>query len=248
MPYLYTLAYENYTTGMPIARPLFFADPRDERLSEESNAYMLGHALLVAPVLEEGARTVEVPLPNGTWFNTNTQETVEGGQTITADAPLGYIPVFQKAGTIVPTRPTAPHTSAQPRDTLALSIVPGGNDATFTLYEDDGETMAYADGAYALTPITQSMSRETLILEVGAASGSYDGMPEERTVQPVIHQTEKAPRAVRLGDESMPQRETLAGMEASGGYYYDAESKTLYLQARLDTGTTHRFAATMGGE
>jgi len=248
MPYLYTLAYENYTTGLPIARPLFFADPGDPRLHAESSAYLLGDALLVAPVLEEGAREVDVTLPSGMWMNMKTQDVEKGGQTIIADAPLESIPVFQKAGTIVPSRPSAPHTAAQPRDTLALSIVPGPQDAAFTLYEDDGETMAYTDGAYTLTPITQSMSGETLTLEIGAASGSYDGMPEERTVRALIYRMEQAPRAVRLGEEALPQRETLAEMERGRGFHYDAATQTLHLQARLDTGTTHRFTATMGRE
>ena len=247
MPYLYTLAYENHTTGLPIVRPLFFADPTDATLHNESNAYLLGDGLLVAPVLEAGAREVNVTLPAGEWLNLHTDEIVEGGKTITADAPLDDIPVFQKAGTVVPLRPAAPHTAAQPRDTLLMRIVPGPDDASFTLYEDDGETMAYTDGAYTLTPITQSMSGNTLTLEVGAAAGSYDGMPTERTIDATIHRIQQVPTTVRLGDETLNQRERAADVKQMGGYYYDADAQALTLQARLDVNGTHRFAVTRGG-
>jgi alpha-glucosidase (family GH31 glycosyl hydrolase) len=248
MPYLYTLAYENHTTGMPIARPLFFADPTDTALHEESNAYLFGDALLVAPVLTRGAREVDVTLPEGAWLNIHTETIVSGGQTITVDAPLGDIPIFQKAGTVVPMRPSAPHTAAQPRDSLELHVVPGAEEASFTLYEDDGETIAYTEGAYTLTPITQSRSGDTMTLEIGAASGSYDGMPTERTIGATIHRIERAPTGVRLGNEALVERERVADVKQMGGYVYDPDAGTLTVQARLDVTDTHRFTITTGEE
>lgn len=247
MPYFYTLAYENHVTGMPIARPLFFADPDHDGLHDESNAYLLGDALLVAPVLEEGNRTVDVPLPRGNWFNLHTREMTRGGQTVQADAPLEDIPVFQKAGSIVPMRPVAPHTSAQPRDTLMVRIVPDPEGASFTLYEDDGHTTAYENGAYALTPITQSMSAngEKLIVEVGAATGSFDGMPEERTVRMSVVQAD-APASVRLNGERLARHADKSALERQGGYHYNAETRVLTVQVRLETNTSHRILATPG--
>jgi len=250
MPYLYTLAHENHTTGMPIARPLFFADPADSDLQDESDAYLLGDALLVAPVLEDGVRTVDVPLPSGDWLDIHSNAIVEGGETVQMDAPLDRIPVLIREGSIVPMRPVAPHTAAQPRDTLMLKVVPGPDAASFTLYEDDGESMAYTEGAYALTSITQSMSEaageangQDLVITIGAAAGSYDGMPAERTVRASIARVDRAPDSVTVNGEPLRRRSDEAAVQRMGGYSYDAEARTLSVQARLDTRQAHRITA-----
>jgi len=250
MPYLYTLAHENHTTGMPIARPLFFADPADSDLQDESDAYLLGDALLVAPVLEDGVRTVDVPLPSGDWLDIHSNDVLEGGETVQMDAPLDRIPVLIREGSIVPMRPVAPHTAAQPRDTLMLKVVPGPDAASFTLYEDDGESMAYTEGAYALTSITQSMSEaageangQDLVITIGAAAGSYDGMPAERTVRASIARVDRAPDSVTVNGEPLRRRSDEAAVQRMGGYSYDAEARTLSVQARLDTRQAHRITA-----
>jgi alpha-glucosidase (family GH31 glycosyl hydrolase) len=250
MPYLYTLAHENHTTGMPIARPLFFADPDDSDLQDESDAYLLGDALLVAPVLEDGARAVDVPLPSGDWLDIHSNAILEGGKTVQMDAPLDRIPVLVREGTIVPMRPVAPHTAAQPRDTLMLKVVPGPDAASFALYEDDGESMAYTEGAYALTSITQSMSAtegeangKDLNVTIGAAAGSYDGMPAERTVRASIARVDRAPDSVTVNGEPLRQRSDEADVQRMGGYSYDAEARILSVQARLDTRQAHRISA-----
>ena len=247
MPYLYTLAYQNHTEGLPIARPLFFADPSDETLHDYAGAHLLGDALLAAPVVRDSARTKAVRLPRGRWMDWWTGETVDGSRTVTANAPLDRIPLYQKAGTIVPMRPVRMHVEAQPADTLLLSIVPelpsaatpSPEPAAFTLYEDDGATLNYQRGAYALTRITQHATADALTLTVGAASGDYDGLPAERTVRATVHRMDAAPQEVRAGERALSERTTQAELQRDGGYRYDADRNALILQVRLPTHTAH---------
>jgi len=245
MPYLYTLAWENHTTGLPIARPLFFADPSDPDLHAREDAYLLGDAILVSPVVADSVRQKDVRLPAGDWADWWTGEIVSGGRTVTADAPLDRIPLYQKAGTILPMRPVRPHTGAQPADTIHLQVVPetgpDARPATFTLYEDDGRSLDYTRGAYALTRFRQSVTGDTLHLDVGAAAGTYDGFPQARTVRATVHRVDRAPATVRVDDTALSARGTA---EFSGdGYHYDADRGVLTVQARLSTDAAHRITA-----
>lgn len=248
MPYLYTLAYENHRTGLPIARPLFFADPDNPDLRNEGDAYLLGDALLVAPVLEEGARAGDVPLPGGEWLDWWTGAVVEGGQTVTADAPLDRIPLYQKAGTILPMRPVRLHTGAQPADTLHLRVALAPQDAASTaalsLYEDDGVTTAYRDGEFATTGITATYlgaasGDGSLRLHVQRTLGGYDGFPNARSVQAQIPRIASAPDAVTHNSRSLPKRSSTETVATNGGYHYDAASGILTLQTRMTTGNDH---------
>jgi alpha-glucosidase (family GH31 glycosyl hydrolase) len=197
--------------------------------------------------VRDSARTKAVRLPRGSWMDWWTGETVDGGRTVTADAPLDRIPLYQKAGTIVPMRPVRMHVEAQPADTLLLSVVPerpseanpSPKPAAFTLYEDDGATLNYQRGAYALTRITHHATADALTLTVGAASGTYDGLPAERTVRATVHRVASAPHEVRVGDRTLPERTTQADLERDGGYRYDADRNALILQTRLPTHTAH---------
>jgi len=250
MPYLYTLAWENHRTGLPLARPLFFADPTDARLHGYTDAYLLGASLLVAPVLEEGARTKDVVLPAGTWVEWDTGTAYAGGQTVTLDAPLDRIPMLVETGSIIPMRPVASHTGAQPADTLALRVYPDADaPASFALHEDDGLTLDYQDGAYATTSIRQRWQArgdgtQDLVLSVGAAVGTYEGQPAARTVQAAIHRLDGPPAQVTIGGMSVPERSSRAAVEAQGGWVYDAARGVLHVQHRGATHRAHRIVAT----
>lgn len=102
MPYLYHLAWEANQSGAPFARPLFWLDPQDKRLWEIDDAYLLGNSLLVAPVVEQGADTRSVMLPEGNWYHYWDDQRFTGGETVTVDAPLEQIPLFVQAGSILP--------------------------------------------------------------------------------------------------------------------------------------------------
>ena len=139
------MGYQTYQTGAPFMRGLFMDFPKDPKVVNLGDEYMFGPAFLVAPVTDQGVTQREVYLPAGTdWYDFWTGKKVAGGQTITAAAPIDQIPVFVRAGSIVPMGAPIQNTS-QAQAISAVKVWPG-RDATFTLYDDDGVTNAYEKG------------------------------------------------------------------------------------------------------
>ncbi len=142
MPYIYSLAYKSYKTGVPYMRALFMDFPSDPKVAGLGDEYMFGPALLVAPVTDQGATSRMVYLPAGTdWYNYWTNERLPGGQTIRAAAPIDTLPLFVRAGSILPLGEPVESTS-QAQALAKLRVYPGA-DGDFTLYQDDGSTYAY---------------------------------------------------------------------------------------------------------
>ena len=145
LPYFYSLEYHTAQTGAPILRALFMDFPNDPRAASVSDEYMLGPAFLVAPVTEQGAITRRVYLPAGTdWYYYWTNQRVHGGQTITISAPIEILPLFVRAGSIIP-EGNLIQSTAQPQQIVKLRVYPGA-DADFTLFDDDGTSYAYQQG------------------------------------------------------------------------------------------------------
>jgi alpha-D-xyloside xylohydrolase len=150
MPYIYSLGYHTWQTGAPIMRalPLDFAD--DAKVADIRDEYMLGPAFLVAPITEQGMTSRDVYLPAGTdWYNWWSGERLKGGQTIKVAAPIDTIPLFVRAGSIVPLGSAVE--STHQKQTVAKVRVFSGADADFTLFDDDGNTYAYENGGGTLT-------------------------------------------------------------------------------------------------
>ena len=183
MPYLYSLAgavhFEDYTMmrGLPMDFP---GDPKVRDLSDQ---WMFGPALMPCPVYEYKARSREVYFPEGGWYDFYTGAYIAGGQTLTADAPYERIPLYVRAGSIVPFGPDMQWSDEKPADNIRLYVY-AGRDADFTLYEDDGVTYGYEKGAYAMIPIHWDDASRTLTL--GERKGSFPGMLESRTFTVVV--------------------------------------------------------------
>jgi alpha-D-xyloside xylohydrolase len=152
MPYIYSLGWFTHETGAPFMRALFMDFPTDTKAATLTDEYMFGPALLVAPVVEQGATTREVYLPAGTdWYNYWTNEKLHGGQTVTVKAPIDTIPLFVRAGSILPLG--APVESTHAKQAIAKVKVYPGADGQFTLYNDDGVTYAYEKGDRQITTL-----------------------------------------------------------------------------------------------
>ncbi|HIV76197.1 MAG TPA: DUF5110 domain-containing protein, partial [Candidatus Sphingomonas excrementigallinarum] len=142
MPYLYALGRQTSQTGAPFMRALFMDFPNDPAVKDLGDEYMFGPAFLVAPVTEQGQTTRRVYLPGGTdWYDWWTDKRYTGGQWIETAAPIDHIPLFVRAGSIVPMGVVVPST-ATAQDLESIRIYPG-RDASFTLYDDDGTTNAW---------------------------------------------------------------------------------------------------------
>lgn len=142
MPYLYSLGHSTYETGAPFMRALFMDFPNDPNVTGLTDQYMFGPAFLVAPVTEQGQTSRKVYLPAGSdWYDWWTNRKITGGQWIDAAAPIDRIPLFVRAGSIVPLG--APIQNTATKQPLSEIRIFPGRDASFTLYDDDGVTNAY---------------------------------------------------------------------------------------------------------
>jgi len=183
MPYLYSLAgavhFEDYTMmrGLPMDFP---GDPKVRDLSDQ---WMFGPALMPCPVYEYKARSREVYFPEGGWYDFYTGAYIAGGQTLTADAPYERIPLYVRAGSIIPFGPDMQWSDEKPADNIRLYVY-AGRDADFTLYEDDGVTYGYEKGACATIPIHWDDASRTLT--IGERKGTFPGMLESRTFTVIV--------------------------------------------------------------
>jgi alpha-D-xyloside xylohydrolase len=178
MPYIYSLGYQTWLTGAPFMRALPLDFPNDPNVADLRDEYMFGPAFLVAPVTEQGATSRRVYLPAGAdWYNFWTNERVKGGQTITVSAPIETIPLFVRAGSLVPLGSSVESTHQQ-QSITKIRVYPGAN-ADFTLFSDDGTTYAYEKGAGSVTRVHWDDERKQLSHEGAAAwRGDDSGIVE----------------------------------------------------------------------
>lgn len=171
MPYIYSLGYSTYQTGAPYMRALFMDFPNDPSAQNLSDEYMFGPAFLVAPITDQGATHRKVYLPMGAdWYNYWTNERIRGGQTVTVQAPIDTLPLFVRAGSILPLG--KPVLSTSQRQGLAKIRVYPGRDSSFNLYEDDGLTYDYEKGIHKTTELTWNNSAGRL---THSGAGEYGG-------------------------------------------------------------------------
>jgi alpha-D-xyloside xylohydrolase len=179
MPYIYTLAGDIYHRNGTIMRGMIMDFPDDHNVRDMGEQYMFGPAFLVAPVTEFRARTRDVYLPAGTrWYDFYTGRTYDGGQTVSADAPLTRMPLFVRAGSIVPTGPAIEYTDQNLAGPITLFVY-RGTDGAFDLYEDDGETYGHQSGAFTRIPIRYDDASGNVT--IGAREGEYPGMVVRRS-------------------------------------------------------------------
>ena len=142
--------------------------------------YYFGNELLVAPIYEQHTNQREVYLPEGEWINYWNLERFNGNREITVDAPIDQIPVFVKAGSIIPKRPYASSIEVGSNDHLILEVFDGAN-GSFSLFEDDGNSNDYLDGNYTIVDFELEQSNGSSRLTISAIKGLYENMPSERT-------------------------------------------------------------------
>jgi alpha-D-xyloside xylohydrolase len=180
LPYIYTLAADTTLQGGSIMRGLVMDFAADRRTWNIADEYLFGREFLVAPVTAFQARSRKVYLPAGAdWYDFNDGAYLKGGQTIDAAAPYERMPLFVRAGSIIPTGPEIMNTSEQPDGPIMLHVFTGA-DGQFSLYGDDGVSEAYARGKYTRVPVRWDQASRTLT--IGARAGSYDGMPARRAI------------------------------------------------------------------
>ena len=175
MPYIYSLAWKVSDGDYTIQRPLVMdwrADPQTWNIGDQ---FMFGPALLVSPVLEAKATERRVYLPKTRWYDFWSGQPMEGGAYVQAAAPLERIPLYVRAGSILPLGPDEQYADEKVSGPIELRVYRGADGSSLNLYEDEGDNYNYEKGARAVIPIAWSEAQKTLT--IGARSGSYAGMP-----------------------------------------------------------------------
>lgn len=178
LPYIYSEAWQVTANGSTMMRPMIMDFNGDTEAVKQQYQFMFGKALLVTPITEAGITQQNVYLPkSATWYDFYTGTSYKGGQTIKADAPLDKIPVFVKAGTILPIGSEVQFATEKKWDNLVIRIYEGAN-GSFTLYEDEGDNYNYEKGAYSTITFNWDNAKKTLT--IGERKGSFNGMLTER--------------------------------------------------------------------
>jgi alpha-glucosidase len=198
LPYLYTLFEECHRTGAPILRPLLFEYPEDETTYNADDEFLLGDALLIAPITRPGIEHRHVYLPQGTWFHFWNGDRFDGPAHILAHAPLGEPAIYVRANTPIPMGPDANHTGEKPTDPLTLGIHPAEGTGECALYEDAGDGFGYENGEYARRILSCDTSYDRVTIRLGEREGSYS--PERREVIMELRGIETA-QSVLVDDE-----------------------------------------------
>jgi alpha-glucosidase (family GH31 glycosyl hydrolase) len=201
-PYIYTAARQAYDSGVSVLRPLYYDWPEQAQAYAAHGEYMFGDDMLVAPVTQpatDGLATVAIWLPPGRWYDGNRGEVIDGSRTVSRDYGIDEIPVFVRAGAVVPLNPPSVQ-KLQDMDNgkLVLRVLPGGSGRT-RLYTDAGDSEGYRRDDYAFTPIDARRDAHGATVTIHPRVGRYPGMPED------VQTTVELPAA------TVPERVTVNG-------------------------------------
>jgi alpha-glucosidase (family GH31 glycosyl hydrolase) len=189
LPYLYSAVRECATTGLPIMRSLWLHYPDDPNALARGDEYLWGRDVLVAPVVEQGVTLRLVYLPKGDWYDFWSGDSIKGGREVTRAVDLETIPIYIRAGAIIPFGPVKQYTGEKVDEPLSVSIYPG-SDGSFLLYEDDGKSFDYRKGAWMGTQMDWNDSRRVLTLRL--AEGSRMLPPARRRIEVKLRETVRA--------------------------------------------------------
>jgi alpha-D-xyloside xylohydrolase len=183
LPYIYSLAWKTTNEAYTPMRPLAMDFRTDRRALDIGDEFLFGPAILVNPVTEPGATSRRVYLPKAKWYDFWTGRGVDGGVAIDMAAPLDRIPLFVRAGSIVPMGPDMEYAAEKPADPIELRVYTGA-DANFTLYEDENDNYEYEKGVHATIRVQWQEAGKKLT--IGEREGKFPGMLEKRTIRIVL--------------------------------------------------------------
>ena len=194
LPYTYTLAWEARATGMPLMRALWLHYPDDPVARGLGSEYLWGRELLIAPVFEKGATTRNVYLPGGAWYDWWTNERLQGGDWVRRAVDLSIMPIYVRAGAIIPLDPVRQYTAEPVTEPTTLRIYPGA-DGNFTLYDDDGASQQYLKGKAIWIDIRWDDHSRRLTLSPGAPNG-FTNQPVHRPFLLELMTSRAAPKRI----------------------------------------------------
>jgi len=183
MPYIYSVAWRTTNEGYTVMRPLVMNFRSDTRAQNVADQFLFGPAILVNPVTEPGATARHLYLPDATWYDFWTGSATRGPRAIDSPAPVDRVPLFVRAGSILPLGPDIEFAAEKPANPIELRVYRGAN-GEFTLYEDENDTYNYEKGAHTTIPFAWDEAAQTLT--IGERTGAFPGMLASRAFQIVF--------------------------------------------------------------
>lgn len=228
LPFIYSYAHIAQSTGIPMARPMFFDDQTNSTAWEKDNQYMWGKEMLVAPNCTDGNNNVSVWLPKGNWYSFWDDKKYTGDKTESVAAATGFLPVFVKEGAVIPMAPFAKSTFFMAKDTLFIHVYTGA-DGSFKLYEDDGVTEKFRTKNELRVTELQFVQAD-LGTQIAAATGSFTGAPANRSYRIIYHGLSAAV-PMFLNTTALSSFNSTSAVPANqNGTVWDATSKLLTVQ------------------
>jgi alpha-glucosidase len=227
-PYLYTEARRTYDTGVAFLRPLYYDWPESDASYTNKEEYIFGEAMIVAPVVTPVDKTSQLAqksiwIPDGEWIEQASGKHFTGPTSIERSFAIDQIPVYKRAGAIIPMQPEMRFTGEKPVDPLIVEVLPlkSQKESTYTLYQDDSKGVGYKRDICAWTKLSARQSGEEMTIDIAPIQGSYPGMPAQRGYE------------LRLPEDWPPSSVTANGIklqfnrkEGSPGWRYEGNTLT----------------------
>jgi alpha-glucosidase (family GH31 glycosyl hydrolase) len=213
LPYIYSNAYQMYKTGAPLMRALVFDYQDDGYVYVIGDQYLLGQHLMVCPVTTKGAQTRTVYFPEGEWYDWWTGKKYNGKQYANVLSPLDTMPIFARAGAIIPMQPAMNYVGEKRVDTITLDIFPGNG--SFALYEDGGDDLGYQQGNFCTTNISVRQNR----ISIDQPQGKFKPSAHKYLVK--FHAAKKPSAVTENG-------------KANSAWWYSEKEKAVYVPTAGD--------------
>ncbi len=240
IPYIYSYTWQNHQTGVSIVRPLCFVYPDKAELANNVSQWFFGEQLLIRPVVEPSATSVSLYLPPGDWYDFHNGNLYKGPGNLVYPVTINEIPILVKAGAIIPMQPVGSVVDDPDVSTSLMKIIcyPGDN-GSFTLYEDDGETYDYENNIYCTTSIEAYHTSEKITINLGNRNGSYH--PLQRDYLMEAKWLEAEPLKISF-DDSLMNRIKIDVIQDSSvmGWAYNKNFRSVFIRF-ADDGSAHQI-------
>jgi len=228
LPYVYTEARRTYDTGLAFLHPLYYEWPQADEAYSNKNEYMFGEEMMVDPVVTPGDKITglvqeSVWIPQGDWIEVETGKHLRGPQTVRRNFSIRQVPVYVRAGSIVPMAPAMRYSNEKPLDPLVLKIfaLADGQSSQYTLYEDAGDTRGYQQGKEAWTRLTATRKSDELALTIAPVNGQYPGMPTSRGYE-LLLPGDWPPSSVEVNGKAL----SYTARSSASGWHFEGNTLT----------------------
>ncbi|MDR2804833.1 MAG: DUF5110 domain-containing protein [Dysgonamonadaceae bacterium] len=226
LPYIYTAERELYDSAKPILSPLVMDFPQDENTYTLTRQYMFGPSMMVCPVTTKGALSQTVYFPGGEWFDYETGEKISGRKYKSFLTPLEVLPIYVRAGAIIPMQPPMQWVDQYPVGVITLDVYPSGK-SSYELYEDDGQTMDYSQGIFSRTGFTSEQTSHQWTFAAAKPEGKYTPASYSYLIKALL---ENKPATVSENGKALREQPTLTDAQQQPGWFYDESTRRLWIK------------------